>query len=122
MRAREILDEDYSQNLQSDINNLLIAAKGFKAQNIPTQQLVDILASSGYSVTADSVLGLLQNNPIISSATSDEITLAQSDAMPGDNQGEEPVDSAAKVKDMARQTGGGADKVKGMAQQAVDIK
>lgn len=98
MRAREILDEDYNQSLESDLNNLLIGVKGNGATEIPTQKLVDRLQASGYSVSVDSLMLLLQNNPIVTNATPQSIQLAPPEAS---GQAGQTQDNAAKVSDMA---------------------
>lgn len=98
MRAREILDEDYNQSLDSDLNNLLIGAKGNGAQNIQTQALVTQLQNMGYSVDANSLMSLLQDNPNIMSSTPENITLTgPENAEMGTTQ-----DNAARVGDMAQ--------------------
>ena len=100
MRAREILDEDYNQNLESDLNNLLIAFKGNGGSEISTQKLADRLQASGYSVTPDSLMTLLQNNPIVANVTPEIINLAPPEAANG-QQGQ-TQDSASRVSDMAQ--------------------
>ncbi len=100
MRAREILDEDYNQSLESDINNLLIGVKGNGVTRISTQKLVDKLQSSGYSVSADSLMLLLQSNPVVMNVTPEFIELAPPEAgSPTDGQTQ---DSASQVSDMAQ--------------------
>lgn len=99
MRAREILDEDYNQSLDSDLNNLLIGVKGSGVSTIPMQQLVQKLQSSGYSVSADSLMLLLQNNPVVTNVTPQSVQLAPPEAATGTSQTQ---DSASKVGDMAQ--------------------
>jgi len=99
MRAKEFLYEDYNQRLDSDLNNLLIGAKGNGAQDIETQALVRQLQGMGYAVDANSILSLLQNNPIITNATPDSITLTGSENSGSAGQTQ---DSASHVKDMAQ--------------------
>jgi hypothetical protein len=97
MRAKEILYEDYSQRLDSDLNNLLIGAKGNGAQNINTQAIANQLQGMGYSVDVNSLMAMLQNNPIVASATPESITLTgQEGAAGGQTQ-----DNASRVSDMA---------------------
>ena len=98
MRAKEILYEDYNQRLDSDLNNLLIGAKGNGAQDINTQDLANQLQAMGYSVDPASLMGLLQNNPSVTSATPDSITLAGPEGAPDAGQTQ---DNAARVSDMA---------------------
>lgn len=98
MRAKEILYEDYNQRLDSDLNNLLIGAKGNGAQDINTQDLANQLQQMGYAVDPNSLMTLLQNNPSVTNVTPDSITLAGPE---GAAQGQED-DSASHVKDMAQ--------------------
>lgn len=100
MRARELLDEDYNQSLESDLNNLLIGVKGHGATRIPTQKLVNKLQASGYSVSADSLITLLQNNPIVMNVTQDFVELAAPES--ADGQAGQTQDSASQVSDMAQ--------------------
>jgi hypothetical protein len=96
MRAKEILYEDYSQRLDSDLNNLLIGAKGNGAQNIDTQDIANQLQGMGYSVDVNSLMAMLQNNPAVANATPESITLSSQDGSAGQTQ-----DSASRVSDMA---------------------
>ena len=98
MRAKEILYEDYSQRLDSDLNNLLIGAKGNGAQNVDTQDIADQLQGMGYSVDVNSLMAMLQNNPIVTNATPESITLTTADGAANAGQTQ---DSAAHVSDMA---------------------
>ena len=98
MRAKEILYEDYSQRLDSDLNNLLIGAKGNGAQNINTQDIANQLQGMGYSVDVNSLMAMLQNNPIVTSATPESITLTGPE---GAEHAGQTQDNAARVSDMA---------------------
>lgn len=100
MRAREILDEDYNQSLESDLNNLLISAKGAGAQDIETQAVVIQLQGMGYSVDENSIMQLLSRNPAVMNATPTMIRMSNPEdaAQAG---GDPAQDTAAKVSDMA---------------------
>lgn len=102
MRAREILEENYSQSLDSDLNNILIGAKGADAKEINTQDVVKQLFQMGYSVDVNSLLPLLSNNPVVMNATAEIIRFTQPE---GDFIGQDldKQDSAAQVSDMAQQ-------------------
>ena len=100
MRAREILDEDYNQSLESDLNNLLIAVKGNGITELSTQKLADKLQQSGYSVTPDSLMVLLQDNPIVANVTPETVNLTEPEAGAGD--AGQKDDSADHVKDLAK--------------------
>ena len=103
MRAREILQEDYNQSLQSDLNNLLVAAKGNGLQQIKTQDIVDQLYGMGYSVDVNSIMSLLSNNPTIMNATPEMIAMTAPEGATGDAGGTGDQDSASRVRDMAAQ-------------------
>ena len=97
MRAKEILYEDYNQRLDSDLNNLLIGAKGNGARDINTQDLANQMQNMGYAVDTNSLMTLLQNNPSVTNVTPDSISLAGPEGAAGQQD-----DSAAHVKDMAQ--------------------
>ena len=101
MRAREILQEDYNANLEADLNNLLIGAKGSGATQLQTQQVVNELQNMGYSVSPVSLMHLLQKNPNVLNATPTMLTLKTSDTV-ADGNGVSGQDNAAKVGDMAQ--------------------
>lgn len=100
MRAREILEEDYSQNLETDLTNLLVSEKATGAREVRTQDIVDQLYAMGYYVDVNGLISLLSRNPVVLNATPEMINLTQSEVFqqgPGDSS----QDSAARVKDMA---------------------
>lgn len=100
MRAREILEENYNQSLESDLNNLIIGAKGNGAEEISTQDVVAQLQGMGYSVDQNSIMSLLSRSPVVLNATPQMITLKGPEgAMPAG--GDPAQDSAARVSDMA---------------------
>jgi len=101
MRAREILQEDYNQSLQSDLNNLLVAAKANGVQQLKTQDIVDQLYGMGYSVDINSIMSLLSNNPTIMNATPEMITMTSPEGASGAAAGTSDQDSASRVSDMA---------------------
>jgi hypothetical protein len=96
MRAKELY-EDYNQRLDSDLNNLLIGAKGNGVTSIETNQLASQLQSMGYSVDANSLMSVLQDNPNIMNATPESITLTG----PENANAGQTADSASRVSDMA---------------------
>lgn len=99
MRANEFLFEDYNQQLQSDLTNLLVSAKGNGASDLDTAALARELQNMGYSVDEQSILTLLQNNPNITSSTPDQVQLNTPNATGSAVQGQ---DSASRVGDMAQ--------------------
>lgn len=101
MRAREILQEDYNASLETDLNNLLVGAKGSGASTLATQQIANELQNMGYSVNASSLMHLLQKNPNVLNATPTQLTLKTADNVAG-NASSPGQDNAAKVGDMAQ--------------------
>lgn len=101
MRALEVLYEDYADRLTTDLNNLLVAAKANGAPKISTRDLVVSLQKTGYSVTPASIVTLLQNNPNITNASPEEISLTAAEGQPAANDQED--DSEDHVSDLAQQ-------------------
>jgi hypothetical protein len=99
MRAWEILKEDYNQSLQSDLQNILIGAKGSGASEINTNDLITQLQSMGYSIDVNSLIPLLSNDPSIANVTPEMISLTNQEG----TDGMDGEDSASRVSDMAQQ-------------------
>jgi hypothetical protein len=101
MRAREILEENYNQSLESDLQNLLVGAKGSGAEEINTEDLVLQLSGMGYSVDANSIMSLLARNPMVLNATPSSVKFTPPEGVnPGT--GASGQDNAARVGDMAQ--------------------
>lgn len=100
MRARELLDEDYNDNLKSDLDNFLIGARGTGIQEINTRDLITQLRGMGYSVDENSIMSLLSQNPSVSNATPTMITMAEPEGT--NSNGDVTQDTAARVSDMAQ--------------------
>lgn len=101
MRARELLDENYNQNLESDLTNLLVAAKASGATEVNTQDVIIQLQGMGYSVDENSIMSLLSRNPAVLNATPTIIKFTSPDGInPG--QGATGKDAAARVSAMAQ--------------------
>lgn len=99
MRAREIIQEDYNQSLESDLNNLLVGAKGNGSSQVRTRDIVNQLYRMGYSVDVNSIIPLLSNNPTVMNATPEMIVMTEPEGV--SVSGDEQDDSAAHVRDMA---------------------
>jgi hypothetical protein len=89
MRAREILSEGEKSTLDSDIEDLLVAAKANGLDQLDTEDLVNQLNSMGHSVTPDSLLDMLNNrdDEFIKNATLTTISLKLHTG--GEGEGEE---------------------------------
>jgi hypothetical protein len=103
MRAREILDEDYDQNLESDLSNLLIGAKGSGSQEISTQDLVAQLVNMGYSVDINSLMLLLSRNPAVANATPTVVNMTSTNAADGSDQSQDSGDIVSGMAQKAAQ-------------------
>jgi len=99
MRAKEFLLENYEADLMSELNNLLVAAKGSGAHSIRTQDLVNSLRQNGFSSSPESIEQLLSNNQMNVSVTPEEITFVDNQKNNNDMDSEE---SAQHVKQMAQ--------------------
>jgi hypothetical protein len=98
MRLKELLSEDYNQDLLMDLNNLLVAARAAGAKEIKTTDLVNQMQSMGYSVGTNSLLDLLSDNSVVANMTPDIIQFVNVGQSSNNNRA---VDSAEKVKSLA---------------------
>ena len=105
MRAEEFLQEDYSQKLESDLENLLVGAIGAGAAEISTEKLLDQLNKMGYSVDMNSVMMLLSGSPVVMNATPTIIKFVSND----------------QTSKSSGNTGNSAQRVSDMAQKATQI-
>lgn len=62
MRGWELLRESEGSNFESDVEDLLIAAKANGMQELSVDALVDQLNDMGYAVTPDSLITSLQEH------------------------------------------------------------
>jgi len=102
MKIREILWEDYNIQLSTDIDDLLVAAKAHNVGEIPTSDMLKYLQSAGYSIDIDSLLGLLQNNPVVQNATTEIVTIFEPESTQFDNEANNGEDSEQQVDKMAQ--------------------
>ena len=102
MRAREILQEDYNQSLESDLNNILVAAKGTGATKVSTQNVVKQLYAMGYSIDINSIMPLLSKNKTVLNATPEMIKMTEPEGVSTGGAGVQGQDSADRVADLAQ--------------------
>ena len=62
MRGWELLREDEGSDFESDVEDLLIAAKANGMQELSVDALVDQLNDMGYAVTPDSLIASLEDH------------------------------------------------------------
>lgn len=69
------LFENQADAITTDVNNILTAAKARGLTQVSTLELVYQLLSAGYSVSVESIMGVLQDIPMVQSASSNTIQL-----------------------------------------------
>ncbi len=76
MRARELLAESES-TVESDLTDLLVAAKATDLDELDTQDIADQLNSMGHSVSPDTLVDMLSDkeNKFVKTVTLDKILL-----------------------------------------------
>jgi len=105
MRAREILTEGEQPEIQTDLEDLLIAAKANDLEDIDVEELVDQLNNMGHAVTADSLVDTMNNLELdfIDNVTLNTITLKSHTAEPSDHDGDENEwDDSPDSEDLAK--------------------
>lgn len=102
MRIREILYEDYNQDLNNDLDNILVSAKAKDINDIDPNVIVRQLQHMGYSIDVGSLITLLQNNPNVQNASPEGIRLTGDDSSDefSDDQYE---DNKSQVNQLAQQ-------------------
>lgn len=80
MRARELFESDYNDDLRSEIITLLTAISAEGIKEVDTQNLLLDLEAQGFAVDSESLLELLNTIEIVSTATKEKISIATSDA------------------------------------------
>jgi hypothetical protein len=103
MRFRELIAEDYTDSLRSEIINLLAAVSAEGITEVTTHALLADLQQSGYNIAEPDLLSLLDQIEIVQTASADSITLVgnDDDAMVGvdaDEIEQDRVDQLATAK------------------------
>lgn len=103
MRAWELLTEGEKPAVESDLEDLLIAAKATGLEDIEVEDLVSQLVDMGHSVTPDSLVNMIDSldNDIVGTVTLNTIQLRShtADVEAGeDGEFEDEVDSADLAK------------------------
>src|SRR6056297_1482697 len=80
MRAHELFDSDYNEDLRSEVITLLTAVSAEGIDQVKTQNLLIDLENQGYAVDEQSLLELLNTREVVATANSDKIEIATSDA------------------------------------------
>lgn len=103
MKLVEILIEGYSQQIESDLQDLLAAAKSRGMDNVPTELLVGQLVSMGHNVNNNSIMTMLNGNPFVQSASPDAVNLKPDDGAGVSGDAEAEQDNEERVSQMAQQ-------------------
>jgi len=95
MRVTELYENDYIEDLRSEVITLLTAVSAEGIDEIDTQNLLNDLEQQGFAVDDQSLMELLHTIEIVSVATPEKITIAttDADAMVGDEAGEMAADT-----------------------------
>jgi hypothetical protein len=80
MRLFELYENDYNEDLRSEVITLLTAVSAEGISEISTQNLLNDLEQQGFAVDAESLLLLLGDMEIVSTATDEKITISTIDA------------------------------------------
>ncbi len=125
MRAWELLVEYVESDFDSDLEDLLIAAKANGITEIEVDPLVAQLNDMGYSVTPDSLVSAIEehDHEFIKNATLNTITF--NDHMVDDEGGEDWEDEEVDAEKLATRTAmkgvkGKQDQDKKIAKDALD--
>lgn len=101
MRLHQLLAEnDYNEDLRSEIITLLTAVSAEGIDEVDTQNLLNDLAMQGFAVDENSLLELLGTMDIVATANADKIEIATSDSDSMVGQDSEEVEQD-RVDDLA---------------------
>ena len=98
MRIVELLVENYTQDMESDLDNLIVAAKARGINQLKTSELVTQMVQLGYDINPNSLMTIISNNPAIQTATPMDIQL-----VPPDDAGVSGADDAEQTQDKVAQ-------------------
>jgi len=79
MRAYELFEGDYNDDLRSEIINLLTAVSAEGIEEVDTKNLLNDLSQQGFAVDNQSLLGILNGLDIVATASADTIQISTSD-------------------------------------------
>lgn len=102
MKIKDIIVEAHRNQVESDLNNILMKAKAHGKTELSTIGLVKSLLRLGYTVSVESLLGLLEENPMVDSATTSSVSIATPEHDMSDDQEKEQGERT--VQQMATDT------------------
>ena len=80
MRLFQLYENDYNEDLRSEVITLLTAVSAEGISEISTQNLLNDLEQQGFAVDAESLLLLLGDMEIVTKATDEKISISTIDA------------------------------------------
>lgn len=104
MRIIELLVEGYSDQLVSDLTDLLATAKGKGLRTLNTPELVSQLKSLGHNVNINSIMTILSGNPFIQTATPTQLVLKTDDGAGVSGDADAASANKERVSQLAQQT------------------
>lgn len=75
MKIKEIIVEEYVDDLESDVESLLVAARASGINSFPTDKLYKEIKSMGYSVTPNALIDYLSELDMVQSADASVVKL-----------------------------------------------
>ena len=84
MRLKQLVENNYTSELEDAIVTLLTAISAEGLDTIDTEQLIIDLQNQGFSINKNSLFSTLNDLPIVVSANDDVISIRPSGARPSD--------------------------------------
>ena len=91
--------EDYSQELQDDVTNLLVAISAEGISEVDMDQLKVDLQNMGYNINTKNLFDIVSNLPVVSNASYNKIELATDADTTGDDPEQDKEDDDQKTVD-----------------------
>jgi hypothetical protein len=101
MKILEVVmtEDDYSQNLEDDITNLLVAISAEGIAEVDMDQLKTDLQNMGYTIDTKSLFNIVSNLPVVSNASYNKIELVTDVDTSGDDPAQDTEDDDQKTVD-----------------------
>ena len=101
MKILEVVmtEDDYSQNLEDDITNLLVAISAEGIGEVDMDQLKTDLQNMGYTIDTRSLFNIVSNLPVVSNASYNKIELVTDVDTSGDDPAQDTEDDDQKTVD-----------------------
>ena len=93
-------EDDYSQNLEDDITNLLVAISAEGIGEVDMDQLKTDLQNMGYTIDTKSLFNIVSNLPVVSNASYNKIELVTDVDTSGDDPAQDTEDDDQKTVDV----------------------